>query len=234
MRGLDMMAGRSRAFAATLTLLVTGCISVDSEADRSIAEQRMARPAAIVVQDFALSPDAPEPAPAAGVTTSGSATEAIPPAQLFQGALATNLVDEIRRMGLPAIRPDTPLPSSGNVVTLEGRFVSVPGGDSADSALVSFAEAWPDVVLDVEIYDTTETDDRLVEDFEFRLTDTNALIPAPPPDTGATEPATGQPAISPALQAKLDAAARDGARKIAEQLQPFFADQGWIARPGAS
>jgi Domain of unknown function (DUF4410) len=233
MTGLDM-AGRSRAFAATLTLLVTGCVSVDSEADRSIAEQRMARPAAIVVQNFALSPDAPEPVPAAGVTTSGSAAEVVPPAQLFSDALASNLVDEIRRMGLPAIRPDTPLPSSGNVVTLEGRFVSVPGGDSAESALVSFAEAWPDVVLDVEIYDTTETDDRLVEDFEFRLTDTNALIPAPPADTGSTEPASGRSAISPALQAKLDGAARDGARKIAEQLQPFFADQGWIARPGAS
>jgi hypothetical protein len=233
MTGLDMMAGRSRAFAATLTLLVTGCISVDSEADRSMAEQRMARPAAIVVQNFALSPDAPDPAPAGGAA-SGSATGAIAPTQLFQDALATNLVDEIRRMGLPAIRPDTPLPSSGNVVTMEGRFVSVPGGDSAESTLVSFAEAWPDVVLDVEIYDTTETDDRLVEDFEFRLTDTNALIPAPPPGTGSTEPSSGQPAISPAVQAKLDAAARDGARKIALQLQPFFADQGWIARPAAS
>src|SRR5919106_23058 len=221
MTGLDMMAGRSRAFAATLTLLVTGCISVDSEADRSMAEQRMARPAAIVVQNFALSPDAPEP-PAA-------ASGAIAPTQLFQVALATNLADEIRRMGLPAIRPDTPLPSSGNVATMEGRFVSVPGGDSAESTLVSFAEAWPDVVLDVEIYDTTETDDRLVEDFEFRLTDTNALIPAPPPGTGSTEPSSGQSAISPAVQAKLDAAARDGARKIALQLQPFFADQGWIA-----
>jgi hypothetical protein len=233
MTGLDMMAGRSRAFAATLTLLVTGCISVDSEADRSMAEQRMARPAAIVVQDFALSPDAPDPSAGTGAAASGSGAGAVPPTQLFQDALATNLVDEIRRMGLPAIRPDTPLPSSGNVVTLEGRFVSVPGGDSAESALVSFAEAWPDVVLDVEIYDTSETDDRLVEDFEFRLTDTNQLIPAPPPDTGATEPATG-PAISPALQAKLDAAARDGARKIAERLQPFFVDQGWIARPGTS
>jgi hypothetical protein len=233
MTGLDTMAGRSRAFAATLTLLVTGCISVDSEADRSMAEQRMARPAAIVVQNFALSPDAPDPAPASGAA-SGSATGAIAPTQLFQDALATNLVDEIRRMGLPAIRPDTPLPSSGNVVTMEGRFVSVPGGDSAESTLVSFAEAWPDVVLDVEIYDTTETDDRLVEDFEFRLTDTNALIPAPPPGTGSTEPSSGQSAISPAVQAKLDAAARDGARKIALQLQPFFAGQGWIARPAAS
>jgi hypothetical protein len=229
-----MVAGRSRALAATLAFLVAGCISVDSEAERSMAEQRMARPAAIVVQNFALSPDAPEPAAAVTAPTSGSATGAIPPAQLFQNALATNLVDEIRKMGLPAIRPDTPLPSSGNIVTMEGRFVSVPGGDSAESALVSFAEAWPDVVLDLEIYDTIETDDRLVEDFEFRLTDTNPLIPAPLPDTGSTEPGSGASAISPAVQAKLDAAARDGARKIALQLQPFFADQGWIARPAGS
>ncbi len=49
-------------------------------------------------------------------------------------------------------------------------------------------------------------------------------------------PATGtaRTAISPALQAKLDAAAADGAAQIARQLAPFFADQGWIAPQAGS
>lgn len=215
--------------AAALSLL--GCNTVDSTADATMAEQRMARPAAIVVQPFAISPDGA--APAAGATGSGSGDDAGQAAQKFSDSLASHLVTAIAAMGLPAVSADAPLPSSGNVMTLEGTFVSVPGGDSAEPAIVSLANSWPDVVVDVEIYDTSESGDRLVEDMEFRLTETNPLIPAGEPAGAPTEPsggAAGQAAISPAIQAKLDAAARDGADAIAGQLRPFFEDRGWIAQ----
>jgi hypothetical protein len=122
-------------------------------------------------------------------------------------------------------------------MTLEGTFVSVPGGVSAEPAIVSLANSWPDVVVDVEIYDTSDAGDRLLEDMEFRLTDANPLIPAGEPGGEPTEPEAGgaaQTPISPAIQAKLDDAARDGADTIARQLRPFFADRGWIApAPGS-
>jgi hypothetical protein len=233
------MAARStfRALGLTLGLPVTaalsllGCNTVDSAAEATMAEQRTARPAAIVVQPFAISPDAAAPA-------SGASDDADQAPSRFSESLAAHLVSAIRDMGLPAVGADAPLPSSGSVMTLEGKFVSVPGGDSAEPAIVSLANSWPDVVVDVEIYDTSDAGDRLLEDMEFRLSETNPLIPTGEPGGEPTEPqragAAGQAAISPAIQAKLDAAARDGADAIARQLRPFFEDHGWIAPPAGS
>ena len=142
-------------------------------------------------------------------------------------------------MGLPAVSADAPLPSTDDVMSLEGTFVSVPGEDSVEPAIVSLANSWPDVVVDVQIYDTSESGDRLLEEMEFRISEANPLLPPGEPageptepqrDRGSTAPAT----VAPAVQAKLDAAARDGADTIAEQLRPFFADRGWIAQPPGS
>ena len=68
MTGTEMAARSTfRALGLTLGLPMTaalsllGCNTVDSAAEATMAEQRLARPAAIVVQEFAISPDAPEP-----------------------------------------------------------------------------------------------------------------------------------------------------------------------------
>ena len=232
------MAARStlRALGLTLApaaaaLLLLGCNTVDSAADSTIAEQRTARPAVIIVQPFAISPDAAATPPAAPAAASGSGSteDADQAAQRFRAALAANLVSAINAMGLNAVSADAPLPPGGGAVTIEGAFVSVPGGDSAEPPIVSLANAWPDVVVDVEIYETSDAGDRMVEDMELRISETNPLIP--PGETGGepTEPETGQTTIPPEVQAKLDAAARDGASRIAGQLKEFFEDQGWIA-----
>ncbi len=234
------MAARStfRALGLTLGLPLTaalsllGCNTVDSAADTTIAEQRMARPAAIVVQPFAISPGASAP------TGSASDDDAEQVASKFSQSFAAHLVTAMRDMGLPAVGADAPLPPGGSVMTLEGTFVSVPGGNSAEPPIVNLANSWPDVVVDVEIYDTSDAGDRLLEDTEFRLSDTNPLLPAGEPAGDPTEPqdsgAAGQAAISPAIQGKLDDAARGGADAIARQLRPFFADRGWIAPPAGT
>jgi len=211
-----------------LSLSLGACNTVDSTSEATIAEQRMARPAAIVVQPFAIAPDAPVPAGSAGTGT--AADDAAQATQKFRDDLAAHLVSAIGDMGLPAVRADAPLPAAGRVMTLEGRFVSVPAGDSAEPAIVRLADSWPDVVVDLEIYDTSDAGDRLLEDMEFRISRTNPLIPAGEPSGVSTEP-RAQAAISPATQAKLDAAAKDGADAIARQLRPFFAEHGWIADP---
>ena len=55
-------AGAQRGrFAWLAVLTLWGCTSVDSAADRQIAEQRLPRPAAIVVHDFAVAPDEVDP-----------------------------------------------------------------------------------------------------------------------------------------------------------------------------
>lgn len=211
----------------TLALALGGCNALNSSADHTIAEQRSAPPAAIVVQPFALSPeDAPPDSAAAGSAADKAAAR-------FRQSLASHLVAAIAEMGLPAQSPDAPLPPAGSVITLEGSFVSVPGGDSADPAILSLANAWPDVVVDIQVYHTSETGDRLYEDMEVRISDTSPLVPKGEQGGEPTVPASGS-AISPATQAKLDAAAVDGAAAIAKQLAPFFAGEGWIAPTAGS
>jgi hypothetical protein len=56
-------AGRAFALALALApgLALVGCNTVDDTAEATMARQEVARPAAIVVQEFAISPDAPMP-----------------------------------------------------------------------------------------------------------------------------------------------------------------------------
>jgi len=210
-------------------LALAGCNTLDASADHTMAEQRLAPPAAIVVHTFAIAPQA-----AVSSSSSGDADQA---ARAFRDSLAAQLITQIQAMGLPAQNPDAALPPAGNVVTLEGRFVSIPAADSAEPEIVRLAHAWPDVVVDVEIYDTTETSDRLVEDFEFQISETSALVPAATtggPTIPAAKSDSAAASISPAVQTKLDAAARDGGHAIAKKLEPFFADQGWLTpAPGS-
>jgi hypothetical protein len=205
----------------TLALALGGCNPLSGSADYTIAEQRTARPAAIVVQPFALSPEDAPP-------ESAASSDADKAAASFRQSLASHLIAAIDKMGLPAQGPDAALPP-GSVVTLEGSFVSVPGGDSADPAIVSLANAWPDVVVDIQIYDTSQAGDLLFEDMEIEIGDSGPLIPQGEPGGEPTEPGAAKTEITPALQAKLDAAAADGAAVIARHLAPFFADQDWIA-----
>lgn len=213
----------------TLGLALAGCNALNSSTDHTIAEQRTAPPAAIVVQPFALSPEDAPP-------DSAASSDADKAAEKFRQSLAAHLVAAIDKMGLPAQGADAALPPGGSVVTLAGSFVSVPGGDSADPPIVILANAWPDVVVDIQIYDDGKSGDRLYEDREIEIADTSPLIAQGEPGGEPTMPATGtaRTAISPALQAKLDAAAADGAAQIARQLAPFFADQGWIAPQAGS
>jgi hypothetical protein len=221
-----LLSARAWLLGPTLGLALCACNTLDASTDHTIAEQRTAPPAAIVVQPFALSPEDAPP-------DSAASSDADKAAASFRQSLASHLIAAIDKMGLPAQGPDAALPP-GSVVSLEGSFVSVPGGDSADPAIVSLANAWPDVVVDVQIYDTSDAGDRLYEDMEIRIGDTSPLIPQGEPGGEPTVSAGGAAKITPAIQAKLDAAAADGAAKIARHLAPFFADQGWIAPQAGS
>ena len=117
---------RAPAALAALAWTLAGCL--DSSADHTIAEQRLARPAAIVVQDFVVSPGTSEPSSKAAESgdkkpAPGSAAEA---ERKFSDDVTANVVAAIREMDLPAVRATEALPATGSIVTLESSFVSVP------------------------------------------------------------------------------------------------------------
>jgi hypothetical protein len=216
-------------------LVVWGCTSVDSAAERQIAEQRLPRPEMIVVHDFAISPDEVQ---SGGAWSSGrlvqdtARTEAEKTVgHAFADEFAGALVEEIRKLGLPAERADAPNLPSGNVVIIEGGFISL-AGDPSQPGIVGFSGGWPDVLADVQLYGTDRSGERLSEDIEVSLSESDHALPAailPDPTITAGQVATA-PARSPELKAKLAPAAGQAAATVAEQLKPYFAGQGWIAR----
>jgi hypothetical protein len=215
-----------------------GCTSVDTAAERQIAEQRLPRPAMILVHDFAVSPDevqAGQPWSSARLVEDTARTEAEKAVgHAFADEFATALVDEIRRLGLPAERADAQSAPGGDLVTIEGRFISLAGDPSAPG-IVGFAGGWPDVLADVQLYGTNASGERLSEDIEVSLSEGDhalpaALLPDPTITAGEVGPA---PALSPQLRAQLATAAKEAAGTVAGELKPYFASQGWIPRAGS-
>jgi hypothetical protein len=224
-----------RPLACLAVLTLWGCTSVDTEAERQIAEQRLPRPAMIVVHDFAVSPDEVQPGQpwsSARLVQDTARTEAEKAVgHAFADEFATALVEEIRKLGLPAGRANASKVPSGDVVTIEGRFISLAGDPSAPG-IVGFAGGWPDVLADVQLYGTNRSGERLSEDLEVSLSEGDHALPAallPDPTITAGQVATA-PALSPQLQAQLATAARQAAGTVAGQLKPYFAGQGWIPR----
>jgi hypothetical protein len=219
--------------AGLAALMLWGCASVDTAADRQIAEQRLARPAMIVVQDFAVAPEEVDRGRpwSSGRLVQDTARTAREKAvgHAFADEFALALVEEIRRLGLPAERADAPNLPSGNVVTVEGRFISL-AGDPSQPGIVGFSGGWPDVVANVQLFGTDSTGEELAEDIDVSVSQGGELYPAallPDPTITAGQVVTA-PGVSPELRAKLRTSAREAAATVVGQLQPYFASQGWI------
>ena len=120
---------------------------------------------------------------------------------------------------------------SGDVVTIEGRFISLAGDPSAPG-IVGFSGDWPNVLADVQLYGTDSSGEKLSEDIEVSVSQGGESYPAallPDPTITAGQAVT-TPGLSPAQRAKLQTAASEAAGTVAAQLKPYFAGQGWIAR----
>ena len=230
------LGGRAAGRVAWLTVVTLwGCTSVDSAADRQIAEQRLPRPAAIVVHDFAVAPEEVDPGqPLAGarlVQDTARTEREKGVGHAFADEFSVALVEEIRKLGLPAQRAAAPNLPSGDVLTIEGRFISLAGDPSAPG-IVGFSGDWPNVLADVQLYGTDSSGEKLSEDIEVSVSQGGESYPAallPDPTITAGQAVT-TPGLSPAQRAKLQTAAREAAGTVAAQLKPYFAGQGWIAR----
>ena len=224
--------------AGVWPLLVLGCVNVNSEADQDIAAETMPRPAVILVSDFAIAPEEVDPTRFSGTrlirdSSRTAAERAV--GHRFASAFATGLVEEIRKMGLPAERASSPMPPGGAILSVEGQFISLASGDPTAPGVIGFTADWANVVADIEIYSKSAAGDRLSEDLEFDLADANQPPERMPPGVlarlhhetpGAGSREVGLPA---GLASELDAAATASASAAAKQLATFFADQGWIS-----
>jgi hypothetical protein len=184
---------------------------------------KLPRPDRILVYDFAVSPDevkhdtglsaeivrAVEGKPrTAGELKIGHAVA---------GALAKELVKEIQGFGLPAQRAAGIPPTSGNILLVQGQFVSVDQGNRTERVVIGFGAGRTDVKANVQVYEITAEGKQKVEQLQA---DANLLTSTV---VSGTVSAAGE-----ATWQTVEADARRMAKDVAKELKQFFVAQDWI------
>jgi hypothetical protein len=116
-------------------MVVAGCASTDITERQRYQGAQLARPDRIIVHDFTANPAEvpPESALAAQMADAPTPTaQQIEVGRELGAQVATDLVAELREMGLPAVRAAGQPPPRPDDIVLRGYFVSVdeggPGG----------------------------------------------------------------------------------------------------------
>jgi hypothetical protein len=176
------------------------------------------KPERILVYRFAVSPD--EIKLDRGVTsqieryinkTSRSAEEKAVGRRVAD-SVARHLVENIRSLGLNAEIGEGEPPKIGNIFEINGQFISIDEGNSAERVIIGFGAGRTEVKTYVQAYDLSGGSRLLAGEFEV-----DAKSGAAP------------------LTAKFDADVESDGKRTAEKivkegLEPFFAAQGWISK----
>jgi hypothetical protein len=151
-------------------------------------------------------------------------------------ALSKELVKEIQNFGLPAERAVGAPPSSGNILEIEGQFLSIDEGNQTERVIIGFGLGRTDVKTNVQVYDSAAQGRRAVE--KFTTDAKSGRKPGMAVFVGAgalmghaavsTVVSGGVSAASEKFSANVEADAKRTAKEIAKRLGQFFVQQGWI------
>jgi hypothetical protein len=201
---------------------LVGCASSDITSRQEYQVGKIARPDHIIVYDFA----APR-----NVSNEHMAT-----ARQVGAEIAKGLVDEIRTMGLPAVRASNQtVPQIGDLV-IKGHLLSVEEGSATERVAIGFGSGASE--LKAAVNDYLMTDRGLRKLGSGSLDSGGSKSPgAAPGAAGAV--ATANPAgliISNGMKVygetsgsnTIEGRAKDAAKEIASALRMKFQQQGWI------
>jgi hypothetical protein len=202
--------------------------------------ERLARPRHIVVHDFTATPDE---VPSDSAIAAQVAAQAKPPSEKelevgrkLGAEVAKDLVEEIQKMGLPAVRAAAlPTPEVGDIV-IRGYFVSVDSGSAVERVALGFGAGGASLSTMVEGYLVTEHGLRRLGEGEVESSDSKGpglIVPL------AVTVATANPiglAVGGAVKAAgelsgsstIEGSGRRTAELIAKELKARFQQQGWI------
>jgi len=154
-------------------------------------------------------------------------------------ALSDELVKKINAMGLPARHAVGAPMQWGNSLLVEGQFLSINAGNRTERTVIGLGAGASSVQTLVQIY--AAGGPQLVRVEEFETTARSGYKPGAA-ETMGMGAAAGTLAVSAAvtaagtvaseaLGANVEADAQRTASDVAEKLQSYFAQQGWIGAP---
>jgi hypothetical protein len=221
-------------------VVIAGCASTEVSDRKILVDEKLPRPDRIWVYDFAATPaDVPAESALAGQPVehpTPQTAEQIATGRQVGEQIALQLVDEIRGMGLPAVRASSRTTPQVNDIVIRGYLLSVDEGSATKRVTIGFGSGSSELKVAVEGYQMTAQGLRKLG--SGSADSTGAKMPG-----GALGVvgliATGNPAgliVSGGMKAygeysgsaKIEGRAKETAKEIAKQIRPRFEKQGWI------
>jgi hypothetical protein len=231
----------SRVIICLFTIAaIVGCASTNITERQEYRGGKIARPAHILVYNFAATPAEVPPESALASRnfehSSSQTADQIATGHQVGAQIATVLVKEIRGMGLPAQQASTQAkPQIGDLV-IRGYLLSIDEGSAVKRVAIGFGSGASELKVMAEVY--------LMTDSGLRKLGSGAVDSSGNKTPGAavgaaTLIATANPAgliVSSGMKvygeasgrSKLEGRAEDLAKDIAKTLQIKFKEQGWI------
>ncbi|GJL68596.1 MAG: hypothetical protein NPIRA06_12310 [Nitrospirales bacterium] len=230
-----------RIFSCLFVLVfVAGCASTKSTSHPLAVGEKLPRPDHIWVYDFAATPDE---IPADSALAGQHANHPTPqtPEQIAAGRkvgaeLATDLVEEIRSMGMPGMRASNGTKPEINDIVIRGYLLSLDEGDATKRVAVGFGSGGSELSVAAEGFQMTAQGLRKLGSG----TSKSGGSKTPGSAVGVVGLiATGNPVgliVGTGAKAygeysgssKIEGRAKATAKEIADKLRPRFQQQGWI------
>jgi len=232
------------ALAVMALIVMAGCARVSTQYVEKSTD-RLPRPELILVHDYQVSRDAVQLDSAIGsrversVKGTPEAEDQLKVEQEVSRALTTTLVDEIRKLGIPAEPAAMSSPVAGPTLSIEGQIVSINEGNKAKRLVIGLGSGASEVRTLTQVYEVTSGDEhRLVEDFYTTAKSSRKPGFGPMAGMGAVAGlAASRAAVAggaaTALSQTVEADIQHGAKQIAKDLAKLFVQQGWIAQEQA-
>jgi len=227
-----------------LALLIVVCITAGCPSTKVMVHQKYLpveqaqKPNRIIIFNFAATPDDIHPSDAISgyyrKRAEDQTDEEIQVGRELASILAKELVNEIRKTGLPAEHDEEgSAPGIGDLL-IQGEFVSIDPGNRTKRLLIGFGAGAGNLETHVELYQITANGPRLVgkKVIEARGGKMPGLIV--PVASVVAGPALVPVVLGGAITARevlpktLQAAGKGTAKEIAEVLSKRFAELGWL------
>jgi hypothetical protein len=241
---MNSQAALNLSVAACLLALAAGCAPTKVYTDNEFTGM-LPKPDRILVYNFATSPEevkltrgiAAEIEQAASGKSRTEEEKAV--GKKTADALAAHLVKELSQFGIPVDRASGPPQVTGNVLTIEGQFISIDQGNQTERVIIGLGMGRSDVKTVVQVYDARGGGRILCAQFE---TDAKSGFKPGAAETMGVGAAAGHLAVSAAATAgttvisetfgtTVEADADRTAKNIVKKLKAYFVMQDWIPSP---
>lgn len=235
------MQSRRRVVSWVFALaVVAGCASTKVTNQQPLVTSQIPRPARILVYDFAATPaDLPPDSPIASqfaVPSTPPTAEQLATGRQLGAEIATQLVQEIQGMGLPAERASRQMPLQLNDIMIRGYLLSIEEGSRAERLVIGFGAGASELRTAVEGYQLTAQGPRKLG--SGTLDSGGSKGPGAVLGVAGLA-ATGNPAgliISTGVKvygeesgkSTVEGRAQQTAKEIGAHLKTRFQEEGWI------